>query len=119
MKSTMTVDLANTVLQDILRHKPVTVEQVLEAVASFYNVAIDDLTGRSRNKEVVLPRQVAMFLLREETDASLPQIGDVLGGRDHTTVMYAHDKITEQIETDDNRRREVLAIKERLYQVKG
>lgn len=119
MKSTMTVDLANTVLQDILRHKPVTVEQVLEAVASFYNVAIDDLTGRSRNKEVVLPRQVAMFLLREETDASLPQIGDVLGGRDHTTVMYAHDKIAEQIETDDNRRREILTIKERLYQVKG
>lgn len=119
MKSTMTVDLANTVLQDILRHKPVTVEQVLEAVASYYNVAIDDLTGRSRNKEVVLPRQVAMFLLREETDASLPQIGEMLGGRDHTTVMYAHDKITEQIETDDNRRREVLAIKERLYQIKG
>lgn len=119
MKSTMTVEMANTVLQDILRHKPITIDQVLEAVASFYNVAIDDLTGRSRNKEVVLPRQVAMFLLREETDASLPQIGDVLGGRDHTTVMYAHDKISEQIETDDNRRREILTIKERLYQVKG
>lgn len=119
MKSTMTVDLANTVLQDILRHKPVTVDQVIEAVADFYNVDIDDLTGRSRNKEVVLPRQVAMFLLREETDASLPQIGDVLGGRDHTTVMYAYDKIAEQIETDDNRRREVLSIKERLYQQKG
>lgn len=119
MKSSMTVDLANTVLQDILRHKPVTVDQVLEVVANFYNVEIDDLTGRSRNKEVVLPRQVAMFLLREETDASLPQIGEVLGGRDHTTVMYAHDKITEQIETDDNRRREILTIKERLYQVKG
>lgn len=119
MKSSMTVDLANIVLQDILRHKPVTVDQVLEVVARFYNVEIGDLTGRSRNKEVVLPRQVAMFLLREETDASLPQIGAVLGGRDHTTVMYAHDKITEQIETDDNRRREILTIKERLYQEKG
>jgi chromosomal replication initiator protein len=119
MKSPMTVDLANTVLQDILRHKPVTVDQVLEAVAEFYNVDLNDLTGRSRSKEVVIPRQVAMFLLREETDASLPQIGELLGGRDHTTVMYAHDKITEQIETDDNRRREILTIKERLYQQKG
>jgi len=119
MKAAMTVELANTVLQDILRHKPVTVDQVLQVVAEFYNVDINDLTGRSRNKEVVLPRQVAMYLLREETDASLPQIGDILGGRDHTTVMYAHEKIAEQIETDDNRRREVLAIKERLYEVKG
>lgn len=116
MKSAISVDLANTVLQDILRHKPVTIDQVIAIVAEFYNVAIDDLTGRSRNKEIVLPRQVAMFLLREETDASLPQIGDVLGGRDHTTVMYAHNKIAEQIETDDTRRREILTIKERLYQ---
>lgn len=116
MNATLSVDLANNVLQDILRHKPVTVEQVIQVVADFYRVDIADLTGRSRNKEVVLPRQVAMYLLREETDASLPQIGGLLGGRDHTTVMYAHDKITEQIEADDTRRREILAIKERLYQ---
>jgi chromosomal replication initiator protein len=56
-----------------------------------------------------------MYILREETDASLPQIGDLLGGRDHTTVMYAHDKISEQIEADDTRRREILSIKEQLY----
>ena len=58
---------------------------------------------------------MAMYLLREETGASLPQIGDLLGGRDHTTVMYAHDKMAEEIETNNLRRREVLAIKERLY----
>lgn len=116
MNVTLSVDVANSVLQDILKHKPVTVDYVIAIVAEFYRVDIADLTGRSRNKEVVLPRQVAMYLLREETDASLPQIGDLLGGRDHTTVMYAHDKITEQIETDDARRREILAIKERLYQ---
>ena len=117
MNMPLTTDLANTVLQDILRHKPITVEQVLSVVAEFYRVDIADLTGRSRNKEIVVPRQVAMFLLREETDASLPQIGDLLGGRDHTTVMYAHDKITEQIETDDTRRREILSIKEQLYHI--
>jgi chromosomal replication initiator protein len=116
MNVTLSVDVANSVLQDILKHKPVTVDYVIAVVAEFYRVDIADLTGRSRNKEVVLPRQVAMYLLREETDASLPQIGDLLGGRDHTTVMYAHDKITEQIESDDARRREILAIKERLYQ---
>ncbi len=116
MNATISVELANNVLQDILRHQPVTVEQVIAVVAEYYHVDIADLTGRSRNKEVVLPRQVAMYLLREETDASLPQIGDLLGGRDHTTVMYAHDKITEQIEADDTRRREILAIKGRLYE---
>jgi chromosomal replication initiator protein len=116
MGTPLTPDLAEKVLQDILRHQPITVEQVLAAVAEFYRVDIADLTGRSRNKEVVLPRQMAMYLLREETGASLPQIGELLGGRDHTTVMYAHDKMSEQVETDNQRRREVIAIKERLYQ---
>src|SRR5574341_777890 len=116
MSQTISIELATSVLQDILRHQPITVEQVLAVVAEFYKVELADLTGRSRNKEVVGPPQMAMYLLREETDASLPQIGDLLGGRDHTTVMYAHDKMTELIETDDQRRREALAIKERLYQ---
>ncbi len=118
MNASISIELANTVLQDILRHQPITVDQVLTVVAEFYHVDIADLTGRSRNKEVVVPRQVAMYLLREETDTSLPQIGDLLGGRDHTTVMYAHDKISEQIEADDIRRREILSIKELLYQQK-
>src|SRR5262249_5773394 len=116
MSLAISVEMATNVLQDILRHQPITVEQVLAAVAEFYKVDLADLTGRSRNKEVVGPRQMAMYLLREETDASLPQIGDLLGGRDHTTVIYAYDKMSELIETDDQRRREALAIKERLYQ---
>ncbi len=115
MDAPLTVDMATIVLQDLLRHQPLTADQILAAVADFYHVDLIDLTGRSRSKEVVLPRQMAMYLLREETGASLPQIGDVLGGRDHTTVMYAHDKMAEEIETNNQRRREVLAIKERLY----
>ncbi|MBI5303485.1 MAG: chromosomal replication initiator protein DnaA [Chloroflexi bacterium] len=115
MKLPLTVDLAEIVLQDILRHQPITEAQVIQVVAEFYRVDLADLTGRGRNKEIVVPRQMAMYLLREETDASLPQIGELLGGRDHTTVMYAYEKIAEQIETDNQRRREVLAIKERLY----
>ena len=116
MGTSLTVEMATTVLQDILRHQPITVEQVLNAVAEFYHVDIADLTGRSRSKEIVAPRQMAMYLLREETGASLPQIGEFLGGRDHTTVMYAHEKMAELIETDNQRRREAIAIKERLYQ---
>jgi chromosomal replication initiator protein len=115
MNSPLTVDLANTVLQDILRHQPITPEQIILAVAEFYRVDVADLTGRSRNKEVVLPRQMAMYLLREETGTSLPQIGEMLGGRDHTTVIYSHDKMAEEVETIDARRREVLSIKEKLY----
>jgi chromosomal replication initiator protein len=64
---------------------------------------------------VALPRQVAMFLIREGTNASLPQIGEALGGRDHTTVMYGVDKIASLMETDDALRRRVSAIRETLY----
>ncbi len=116
MKMPLSVEMINTVLRDIFQRQPITPEQILAVVAELYRVEVDDLTGRSRNREVVLPRQVAMYLLREETGASLPQIGELLGGRDHTTVMYAHEKISQQIETDDALRRQVLAVKERLYQ---
>ncbi len=115
MNTALSVDLATNVLQDIVRQQPITAEQVLSVVAEYYHVDPTDLTGRSRSREIVLPRQMAMYLLREETGASLPQIGDVLGGRDHTTVIYAHEKMTEEIETNDQRRRELLAIRERLY----
>lgn len=115
MQAPLTVDLAQTVLQDVLQQTPLSTEQVLTAVCNYYRISAEDLKGRGRNKEVVTPRQMAMYLLREATGASLPQIGDVLGGRDHTTVMYSVEKVAQEIEQDDQRRREMLAIKERLY----
>lgn len=115
MQLPLSVDLAQTVLQDVLQQTPLSTDQVLTAVCEYYRVSADDLKGRGRNKEVVTPRQMAMFLLREATGASLPQIGEALGGRDHTTVMYSVEKIAQEIEQDDQRRREMLAIKERLY----
>jgi chromosomal replication initiator protein len=115
MQAPLTVDLATTVLQDVLQQTPLSTEQVLTAVCEYYRISAEDIKGRGRNKEVVTPRQMAMYLLREATGASLPQIGDVLGGRDHTTVMYSVEKIAQEIEQDDQRRREMLAIKERLY----
>ncbi|HZQ05704.1 MAG TPA: chromosomal replication initiator protein DnaA [Anaerolineae bacterium] len=115
MHAPLTVELAQTVQQDMLQQTPVSTEQVLQAVCDYYRISLDDLKGRGRNKEVVTPRQMAMYLLREATGTSLPQIGEVLGGRDHTTVMYSVEKIAQEIEQDDQRRREMLAIKERLY----
>jgi len=115
MKLPLSVDLAQTVLQDVLQQTPLSTEQVVNAVCEYYRISAEDLKGRGRNKEVVTPRQMAMYLLREATGASLPQIGEVLGGRDHTTVMYSVEKIAQEIEQDDQRRREMLAIKERLY----
>jgi chromosomal replication initiator protein len=116
MQLNLSVELAQTVLQDILQHQPLSTDEVLQAVAEHYRIDLDDVKGRGRSKEIVLPRQMAMYFLREETGLSLPQIGEVFGGRDHTTVMYSVDKITQEIEQDDQRRREMLAIKERLYQ---
>jgi len=112
----LTLELATSALADLLpRHRTLTSPQIIEAVASFYNTSLEALTGRDRSKDVALPRQVAMYLMREETSASLPAIGDALGGRDHTTIMYGCDKITDLVERDDSVRRDILRIRERLY----
>jgi chromosomal replication initiator protein len=87
----------------------------VELVAREWKTTTDALLGRDRSQKVAEPRQVAMYLMRKETDASLPQIGEVLGGRDHTTVMYAIDKIANQIETKAELRKRVINVKQQLY----
>jgi chromosomal replication initiator protein len=77
------------------------------------------MLGRDRSRQIALPRQIAMYLMREEANISLPQIGEALGGRDHTTVMYGCEKVTEMLEQDDRLRRQVIEIKERLYTSAG
>ncbi len=110
-----TIEVAEKALDGVLtRPVSVTPDEIVETVASFYNLPTEVLKGRGRSKEIVLPRQLAMYLAREETDASLPEIGKVLG-RDHTTVIYGHEKISTLIEKDESLRRQVIAIKERLY----
>lgn len=88
---------------------------VVAAVADYYRVRIDDLRGRSRTKEIVLPRQVAMYLMREETSASLGDIGNELGGRDHTTVMHGIDKIEQALSADAALRSQLVAIREAVF----
>jgi len=112
----LSVETIEMVLRDfVAAPKTLLPAQVVQAVAQFYNVEVDELTGRKRNKEIVRPRQVAMYLLRKETAASLPEIGEALGGRDHTTVLYGIEKIEGQIDQDSVLRREIMAIQERLY----
>jgi chromosomal replication initiator protein len=90
---------------------------VIKSVADFYKIPVIDLMKRSRRKEVVKPRQVAMYLLREEVKYSFPEIGTKLGGRDHSTVIHACSKIREEEMNNDNTRQEINMIKERIYQV--
>jgi chromosomal replication initiator protein len=110
-----TKDLEESLQDIIISPKTLTPEQVVQAVLRFYGVNGEMLTGRKRNKEIVRPRQVAMYLLRKETQASLPEIGATLGGRDHTTVLYGIQKIEGLLEQDSTLRREVVAIQEQLY----
>jgi chromosomal replication initiator protein len=88
---------------------------ILKAVAEFYNITAADLVKRSRKKEVVRPRQVAMFLLREETKLSFPEIGQKLGGRDHSTVIHACEKIRTESAINEPLKQELTLIKERVY----
>jgi len=106
---------AKTLDQIISRHNTRTLNDVIEVTARFYNVPAESLRGASRNKRVTLPRQVSMYLARQETSASLPEIGQALGGRDHTTVMHGVEKITRELESDETLRRQVLAVREMLY----
>ncbi len=116
MNVPFSVEAATTALQDILsRGDSITSDQVLRQVADYYTVTVEVLTSRSRSKKVALARQVAMYLLREQLHCSYPQIGQLLGGRDHTTVIYGCDKIATAIEEDDQLRRDVVTVRERLY----
>ncbi len=115
----MTENLVDVALADLLpRRSQLDTDMVVSQVADSFGVSEEDMLGRSRAHDIALPRQIAMFLLREEANYSLPQIGDALGGRDHTTVMYGCDKVADLLERDESMRRRVQQIKERLYSSK-
>ncbi|NPV29386.1 MAG: chromosomal replication initiator protein DnaA [Firmicutes bacterium] len=99
------LDLASEALKDILlgnRPPHVTVPMIQKVVAQYFNLRVEDFKARRRTRSVAFPRQIAMYLARELTDISLPKIGEEFGGRDHTTVLHAHEKIKEEIKKDTN-----------------
>lgn len=112
----VTQELVDMALADLM-HRPdkLTVGHVFDAVCQYYNVTNDDLVGPSRKKVIAYPRQMAMYLARTETNASLPQIGEKLGNRDHTTVLYGYEKIATLIDADANIRRDCMEIKSSMY----
>jgi chromosomal replication initiator protein len=114
----ISIELAQAVLSNVLynpKKRQVTPERIAKAVSEYYGVHMDQLKGQKRDKAIVTPRQVAMFLMREETDVSLLRIGAELGGRDHSTVLHACDKITRESAVNDELRREIAAVRELIY----
>lgn len=114
----LSVALAEQVLS---RHTPspiarrsTNISDVLQATATYHQLSLDDLLSKRRTKEVVRARQIAMYLAREETDASLPEIGAAIGGRNHSTVLYGYQKIAKSVEADAALRREVGEIRRQL-----
>jgi len=104
MKSSdLTVEIAAEELRDILpsfRKAPLSIESIQKTVADFYKVSVDELKSQKRERSIVYPRQIAMYLCRELLDVSLPKIGREFGGRDHTTVLHSCDKINKEAEYD-------------------
>ncbi len=112
----LTPKLVENALADLLpRRSEVEPEEVVKSVAEAFGVQIERMLSRERSREVALPRQIVMYLLREESKISLPLIGETLGGRDHTTIMYGCDKIADLLERDDHLRRQVIEIRESIY----
>lgn len=116
--STPSLDSTKNVLSSLATQgtrRSVTPKQLITTVASFYDISIENIVGQSRKKELVLPRQIVMYLLREEAQFSYPSIGHELGGRDHTTAMHAYTKIAKEVEENERLRQELHLIRQRLY----
>ena len=117
--SPLTPNLVDVALSDLLPQRgDLEPQKIVDLVAHYFNLSAEKLLSRDRSRNVALPRQITMYLLREEANVSLPQIGEVLGGRDHTTVMYAIDKISKEIKGDSGSKvgRDIMKLKEQLYQ---
>jgi chromosomal replication initiator protein len=94
--------------------KNINAKKIIQAVANFYDLTIQKLSSSSRKKEVVKPRQVAMYLLRKELESSYPFIGRKFGGRDHTTAIHSYKKISKEIEKDKKLEEEIELIKHNI-----
>jgi len=112
--------LAADALKDIIpSNKPrvITIQAIQEIVGEKYNIKLEDFVAKKRTKSIAFPRQIAMYLSRQLTDNSLPKIGEEFGGRDHTTVIHAHDKIAKMVESDTLLEKDIEEIKEQLKNI--
>lgn len=115
----ITPEVAMAALDDIQktggRRRSISSRQIVESVAKYYHLDVELLTGPKRDRDIARPRQIAMYLIREETKASLGEIGYQLGGRDHSTILHGYDKISNEASVDDHLRREIQEIREMIF----
>ena len=112
------IELTKNILSGIISNfqsKSTTPKIIIEAVSRFFDINVKDITGQSRKKELVVPRQIAMFLMRQEINSSYPSIGQELGGRDHTTAMHAYNKISKECQEDEKIKLNINSIKQLIY----
>ena len=115
----ITVDLASEALKDIISKKQgkhITIEIIQDIVASYFNLRVEDLKSQRRTRNVSYPRQIAMYLSRKLTDMSLPKIGVEFGGRDHTTVIHAYEKISDNLNRDESLQHTIDDLTKKLTQ---
>ncbi|HEU4962433.1 MAG TPA: chromosomal replication initiator protein DnaA [Bacilli bacterium] len=113
----LSAELASEALKDIIpsnKPKQLTIADIQKVVGEHFEMKLEDFKAKKRTKAIAFPRQIAMYLSRELTDFSLPKIGDEFGGRDHTTVIHAHEKIAKELQNDFGLRQTVEALKEKL-----
>jgi chromosomal replication initiator protein len=113
----LTMDVARAAMTSLgndNRESRLNGKQIAQAVAEYYHISEEAMCGKQRDKHIVMPRQIAMYLIRQETQVSLLEIGQLFGGRDHSTVMHACEKIDREININPTLRREIVAIREQL-----
>ncbi|RLD14346.1 MAG: chromosomal replication initiator protein DnaA [Caldiserica bacterium] len=115
--SEITLDFTKRILSGIfgkIEKKKIDAEEVKTVVSSYFSISVEDIEGGKRSQDYTIPRQIAMYLIREFTNLSLPQIGTLFGGRDHTTVLYSIDKIKRELKKDENLKAAVEEIRRML-----
>jgi chromosomal replication initiator protein len=114
----ISLDLAKEALRDLLKaqSRPISIDLIQETVTNRFNLKLSDMKARKRTDAVAYPRQIAMYLSRELTPASLPEIGNAFGGRDHTTVIHAINKIEQKMKQDSDL---AASIESLIQQIKG
>lgn len=117
-KTAPTLDLARLALENFValgQQASATPEKVLKAVGQFFNLTLQELLSPKRNREIVVPRQIAMYILRSDLAMTYPQIGKFLGGKDHTTIMHGYDVINREIARGNQLKEQIKIIKERIH----
>jgi chromosomal replication initiator protein len=107
-------EILNSILQNPNR-QTVTHKKILTVVSKYYQIPQSDIIGTKRNKEIVLPRQIAIYFMRKELSLSYPKIGGIMGGRDHTTIIHGYEKIAKNSSHDEDLSTDIVKIKEQLY----